>query len=49
MRSRNRTSHIIKTSGARVQFLLQKLDKATDSLEDTGPLSVLGTMLSSFF
>ena len=26
---------------------LQKLDKATDSLEDTGPLSVIGTMLSA--
>ncbi|MGD1084388.1 MAG: MlaD family protein [Verrucomicrobiota bacterium] len=32
-----------------VKLSLQKLDKATDSLEDTGPLSVLGTMLSSFF
>jgi phospholipid/cholesterol/gamma-HCH transport system substrate-binding protein len=28
---------------------LQKLDKATESLEDTGPLSILGTMLSSLF
>ncbi|MGA2749802.1 MAG: MlaD family protein [Verrucomicrobiota bacterium] len=28
---------------------LQKLDKATESLEDTGPLSVLGTMVSSLF
>ncbi|HWD18106.1 MAG TPA: MlaD family protein [Verrucomicrobiae bacterium] len=28
---------------------LQKLDKATESLEDTGPLSVLGTMASSLF
>ncbi|MGC9944104.1 MAG: MlaD family protein [Verrucomicrobiota bacterium] len=26
---------------------LQKLDKAADSLEDTGPLSVIGTMLSN--
>jgi phospholipid/cholesterol/gamma-HCH transport system substrate-binding protein len=28
---------------------LQKLDKATESLEDTGPLSILGTMVTSFF
>jgi phospholipid/cholesterol/gamma-HCH transport system substrate-binding protein len=28
---------------------LQKLDKATESLEDTGPLSILGTMASSLF
>jgi len=28
---------------------LQKLDKATESLEDTGPLSVLGTMVSTLF
>jgi phospholipid/cholesterol/gamma-HCH transport system substrate-binding protein len=28
---------------------MQKLDKATESLEDTGPLSVLGTMVSSLF
>ena len=28
---------------------LQKLDKATESLEDTGPLSVLGTIASSLF
>jgi phospholipid/cholesterol/gamma-HCH transport system substrate-binding protein len=28
---------------------LQKIDKATESLEDTGPLSVLGTMASSLF
>jgi phospholipid/cholesterol/gamma-HCH transport system substrate-binding protein len=28
---------------------LQKLDKATESLEDTGPLSILGTMVSSLF
>jgi phospholipid/cholesterol/gamma-HCH transport system substrate-binding protein len=26
---------------------LQKLDKAADGLEDTGPLSVIGTMLSN--
>ncbi|HEY3863204.1 MAG TPA: MlaD family protein [Verrucomicrobiae bacterium] len=28
---------------------LQKIDKATESLEDTGPLSILGTMVSSLF
>jgi phospholipid/cholesterol/gamma-HCH transport system substrate-binding protein len=28
---------------------LQKLDKAADGLEDTGPLSVIGTMMSNFF
>jgi phospholipid/cholesterol/gamma-HCH transport system substrate-binding protein len=28
---------------------LQKLDKAADSLEDTGPLSVIGTMVSNLF
>jgi phospholipid/cholesterol/gamma-HCH transport system substrate-binding protein len=28
---------------------LQKLDKATESLEDTGPLSILGTMVTSLF
>jgi phospholipid/cholesterol/gamma-HCH transport system substrate-binding protein len=28
---------------------LQKLDMATESLEDTGPLSILGTMASSLF
>jgi phospholipid/cholesterol/gamma-HCH transport system substrate-binding protein len=28
---------------------MQKLDKATESLEDTGPLSVMGTMVSSLF
>ena len=27
---------------------LQKLDKAADGLEDTGPLSVIGTTLSDF-
>jgi phospholipid/cholesterol/gamma-HCH transport system substrate-binding protein len=32
-----------------LQLSLQKLDKATESLEDTGPLSVLGTMASSLF
>src|SRR6185436_785170 len=28
---------------------LQKLDKATEGLEDTGPLSVLGTAVNSLF
>lgn len=28
---------------------LQKLDKATESLEDTGPLSVIGTMVNNLF
>jgi phospholipid/cholesterol/gamma-HCH transport system substrate-binding protein len=28
---------------------LQKLDKAADSLEDTGPLSVIGTMVGHLF
>jgi phospholipid/cholesterol/gamma-HCH transport system substrate-binding protein len=28
---------------------MQKLDKATESLEDTGPLSVLGTMVTTLF
>jgi phospholipid/cholesterol/gamma-HCH transport system substrate-binding protein len=28
---------------------LQKLDKAADSLEDTGPLTVIGTMMSNLF
>jgi phospholipid/cholesterol/gamma-HCH transport system substrate-binding protein len=32
-----------------VTLSLQKIDKATESLEDTGPLSVLGTMASSLF
>jgi phospholipid/cholesterol/gamma-HCH transport system substrate-binding protein len=32
-----------------IKLSLQKLDKATESLEDTGPLSVLGTMASSLF
>jgi phospholipid/cholesterol/gamma-HCH transport system substrate-binding protein len=32
-----------------VKLALEKLDKATESLEDTGPLSVLGTMASSLF
>jgi phospholipid/cholesterol/gamma-HCH transport system substrate-binding protein len=27
---------------------LQKLDKAADSLEDTGPLSVIGIMANQF-
>jgi phospholipid/cholesterol/gamma-HCH transport system substrate-binding protein len=32
-----------------VKLSLQKLDKATESLEDTGPLSLLGTLASSLF
>jgi phospholipid/cholesterol/gamma-HCH transport system substrate-binding protein len=32
-----------------VKLSLQKLDKATESLEDTGPLSILGTMVTSLF
>ena len=28
---------------------LQKLDKATESLEDTGPLSIIGTIATSLF
>jgi phospholipid/cholesterol/gamma-HCH transport system substrate-binding protein len=32
-----------------VKISLQKLDKATESLEDTGPLSILGTMMTSLF
>jgi phospholipid/cholesterol/gamma-HCH transport system substrate-binding protein len=32
-----------------VKLSLQKLDKATESLEDTGPLSVVGTMVNSLF
>ncbi len=32
-----------------VKLSLQKLDKATESLEDTGPLSIMGTMLNSLF
>ena len=32
-----------------VKLSLQKLDKATQSLEDTGPLSILGTMVNSLF
>jgi len=32
-----------------VRLSLQKLDKATESLEDTGPLSILGTMVNSLF
>jgi len=32
-----------------VKLSLQKLDKATESLEDTGPLSVMGTMVNSLF
>jgi phospholipid/cholesterol/gamma-HCH transport system substrate-binding protein len=32
-----------------IKLSMQKLDKATESLEDTGPLSVLGTMASTLF
>ncbi len=32
-----------------LKLSLQKLDKATESLEDTGPLSVMGTMVNSLF
>jgi len=32
-----------------VKLSLQKLDKATEGLEDTGPLSVLGTAVNSLF
>jgi len=32
-----------------LKLSLQKLDKATESLEDTGPLSILGTMVNSLF
>jgi phospholipid/cholesterol/gamma-HCH transport system substrate-binding protein len=32
-----------------IKISMQKLDKATESLEDTGPLSVLGTMAASLF
>ena len=32
-----------------LKMSMQKLDKATESLEDTGPLSVMGTMVSSLF
>jgi len=28
---------------------LQKLDKATDGLEDTGPLSIVGTIVGNLF
>jgi phospholipid/cholesterol/gamma-HCH transport system substrate-binding protein len=28
---------------------LQKLDKATESLEDTGPLTVMGTIAGNLF
>ena len=28
---------------------LQKIDKATEGLEDSGPLSVIGTMVNSLF
>jgi phospholipid/cholesterol/gamma-HCH transport system substrate-binding protein len=32
-----------------IQLTMQKIDKATESLEDTGPISILGTMVSSLF
>ncbi|MBA4150412.1 MAG: MCE family protein [Verrucomicrobia bacterium] len=32
-----------------VKLSLQKLDKATEGLEDTGPLSILGTAINSLF
>ena len=32
-----------------VKLSLRKLDKATDSLEDTGPLQILSTIMSSLF
>ena len=32
-----------------VKLSLQKLDKATEGLEDAGPLSVLGTAVNSLF
>jgi phospholipid/cholesterol/gamma-HCH transport system substrate-binding protein len=32
-----------------VKLSLQKLDKGIDSLEDTGPLSIMGTMINSLF
>jgi phospholipid/cholesterol/gamma-HCH transport system substrate-binding protein len=32
-----------------IKLSMQKLDKMTDSLEDTGPLSVLGTMVTTLF
>jgi phospholipid/cholesterol/gamma-HCH transport system substrate-binding protein len=44
-------SQLINTNGMLkdVKLTLQKLDKATESLEDTGPLSILGTMVNSLF
>jgi phospholipid/cholesterol/gamma-HCH transport system substrate-binding protein len=32
-----------------IKLSMEKLNKATESLEDTGPLSVLGTMVSTLF
>jgi phospholipid/cholesterol/gamma-HCH transport system substrate-binding protein len=32
-----------------IKVSMQKIDKATESLEDTGPLSVMGTLVSSLF
>jgi phospholipid/cholesterol/gamma-HCH transport system substrate-binding protein len=32
-----------------IKMTLQKVDKATEGLEDTGPMSVLGTMVQTLF
>ena len=32
-----------------IKLTMDKVGKATDSLEDTGPLSILGTLMSSLF
>jgi len=32
-----------------VKMTMQKLDKATEGLEDQGPLSVMGMMLNTLF
>ena len=44
MAGRARQAHL-----RNIKVSMQKLDKATESLEDTGPLSVLGTMASTLF
>ena len=31
------------------KMTLQKLDKATEGLEDTGPLSIIGNMIQTLF
>jgi phospholipid/cholesterol/gamma-HCH transport system substrate-binding protein len=31
------------------KLTLQKLDKATESLEDQGPISVMGTLFQTFY